>query len=101
MERDRFSVSYLLSAAARVIRDLAVLRDRAGKAGKRLATLTAETEIRFANVAQRAAFAEELTDAVARITAKYNSAGPGGRLFRLVLGVYPLITKSDEKGTVA
>ena len=100
-ERDRFSVSYLLSAAARVIRDLAVLRDRAGKAGKRLATLTAETEIRFANPAQRAAFAEELTGAVARITAKYNSAGPGCRPFRLMLGVYPLITKSDETGTVA
>ena len=98
VERDRFSVSYLLSAAARAIRDLAVLRPRAEKAGKRLATLTLETEIRFASAAERSAFAEELTDAIAGLTAKYNTAGPGSRPFRILIGAYPAITKREEKG---
>ena len=47
--RDQFSTAYLVSAAARAIRDVSVLRQKATKAGKKLATLTLETEIRFAS----------------------------------------------------
>ncbi|HEY6329526.1 MAG TPA: winged helix-turn-helix domain-containing protein, partial [Blastocatellia bacterium] len=58
--RDQFSAAYLVSAAASAIRDVASLRQRADKAGRRLATLTAETEIRFASPEARNQFAEEL-----------------------------------------
>jgi biotin operon repressor len=85
--RDRFSVSYLITAAARVISELANLAARARRAGKRLATLTLETEIRFATAESRNSFAEELATTVATLTAKYHA--PEGRVFRLLTAVYP------------
>ena len=45
--RDRFSWAYLVAAAAKVVRDLGILRGRADRAGKSLATFTLETEVRF------------------------------------------------------
>jgi len=58
LQPDRFSAAYLLAAAARAIREVARLLVRADKAGKRVATLTLETEVRFADAAARSAFAE-------------------------------------------
>jgi DNA-binding transcriptional ArsR family regulator len=92
LQPDRFSAAYLLAAAARAIREVARLLVRADKAGKRVATLTLETEVRFADAAARSAFAEELTNAVARLAAKYNTDRPGGRRFRFFLGAYPAAT---------
>src|SRR5574341_520547 len=60
--QDHFSSTYLVAVAARTIRDLAVLRTRAEKAGKKLATFTLETNVRFASAADQHAFAEELTN---------------------------------------
>ena len=96
--RDRFSSSYLLMAASRAVRDLAILRPRAEKAGKRLPTLTAEVEVSFANAEDRRMFAEELTDAIARLVAKHNANRPGSRTFRLLACIYPAITQPDDKG---
>lgn len=90
MAADRFSAAYLVSTAARVIRDLAGLCLRARKAGKRVATLTMETEIRFASAESRAAFAEELTALIAHLAAKYHhEQAEGGRRFRLIAASYP------------
>ncbi|MHC4989804.1 MAG: ArsR/SmtB family transcription factor [Planctomycetota bacterium] len=92
--RDRFSWAYLAAVAARVIRDLATLRGRADRAGKRLATLTVETEVRFTSPAAMHAFAEELANEIARLTAKYHDEhGRQGRRYRFFLGGYPKITK--------
>ena len=88
--RDRFSVSYLIALAARTIRELAELRARAESAGKRLATLSLQADVRFRSADDRAAFAEELTAAVSRIVARYDAPGASGaRAFRVVLGAYP------------
>ena len=88
--RDRFSAAYLVDAAARVIRDVASVRQKADAAGKRMATLALETEIRFANAAQRARFAEELANTMARLAMKYHDeTSAGGRRFRLLVGAYP------------
>lgn len=92
---DRFSWATLVASVARAIRDLAVLRRRADQAKKKLVTLSLETEVRFSNPAERNAFAEELTNAIAALAAKYNA--PEGRLFRFFLGSYPVITKSEEE----
>jgi len=87
---DRFSAAFLLSAAAQTIREVATLDARAKASGKRIATFTIETEIRFADAASRARFAEELADALARITAKYHDEkARGGRRFRLLTAVHP------------
>lgn len=97
--RDRFSVAYLVATAARAIRELAILTVRARKAGKRLASLTLETEIRFRTPEERNRFAEEAANFLAAAAAKYHDENAdGGRPFRVVLASYPLITKSENDG---
>jgi DNA-binding transcriptional ArsR family regulator len=87
---DRFSAGYLLALAARVIRDVASLVQRATAAGKRLATFSLETRVRFASPAEQHAFVDELTSAVASLVAKYHDGGAtDGRSFRFVIGGYP------------
>ena len=50
--------------------------------------------MRFANAEKRAAFARELTEAVARLAAKYHDErAPGGRRFRLLAAVHPTTTE--------
>jgi hypothetical protein len=49
--------------------------------------------VRFASAADRAAFAHELTGAVARLAAKYHQEGPQGRTHRFVIGAHPTRTK--------
>jgi DNA-binding transcriptional ArsR family regulator len=95
--RDRFSWAYLVAAASKVVRDLGILRSRADRAGKDLATFTLETEVRFATAADRDSFTRELAEGVAALATKYHDERAGeGRLFRFVLGAYPAMTKSDE-----
>jgi DNA-binding transcriptional ArsR family regulator len=95
--RDRFSVAYLMSAAARTIRDVASLDARARREGKRLATFTAEADIRFANAETRAAFAEDLANAVAMLVAKYHDdTAPAGRTFRLMAQIHPALPDNDN-----
>ena len=96
---DRLSSAYLVAAAGRAIRDVASLEARARKQGKRIATLTLEADVRFANAASRAAFAEELTEAVARIAARYHDErAPGGRRFRLLAAVHPTSADGESHG---
>jgi DNA-binding transcriptional ArsR family regulator len=92
--RDQFSSTYLVAVAAQVMREVAALRDRADQAGKRLPTLTLQTDVRFASPASQHAFAEELSREVARLVAKYHDEeAPGGRRFRVVAGAYPAPVK--------
>lgn len=87
---DRFSSSYLIALAARMIRDLASLRERAARAQKKLPTLSLSTDVRFGSQEAQAGFAKELTRELSRLIAKYHDAEtPGGRKFRLVLASYP------------
>ncbi|HKF54215.1 MAG TPA: helix-turn-helix domain-containing protein [Blastocatellia bacterium] len=94
--RDKFSAAYLVSAAARAIRDVSILRSRADKAGKKLATLTLETEVRFSDAKARQEFTEELVNTVARLAIKYHQEdAKDGRSFRFLVGAYPAITKQE------
>jgi len=87
---DRASSTYLIAVAARLISDVSEQRAGAARAGKRLATMTLETEVRFATPADQAAFADELTQAVATVVAKYHDdTTPGGRRYRFVFGGHP------------
>jgi DNA-binding transcriptional ArsR family regulator len=93
-QQDKFSASYLLAAAGRMLRDLSGHVDAATAARKRVATLTLETDIRFATAEDRTAFAEELSTAVARIATKYHDAKAySGRTFHLVVGAYPAVAR--------
>jgi DNA-binding transcriptional ArsR family regulator len=87
---DRFSAAYLLGSAARAVRDVGALDARARSSGKRLATITLESDIRFASPEARSAFASELTNALARLAAKYHDdRAPEGRTYRLTAMAYP------------
>jgi DNA-binding transcriptional ArsR family regulator len=88
---DRFSATYQVAVAARTIREVAELAALARSAGKRLTTLTIDTEIRFASPADRQAFANDLTELTQQLVAKYHDASTAnGRVYRLFIGAHPL-----------
>lgn len=88
--KNRFSASYLVAVAARAIREVAILRRRAERAGKRLPTMTLQGKVRFASAAAQNAFAEELANDVARLTARYHDeSAADGRSFELFVGAHP------------
>ncbi|MEU8272350.1 helix-turn-helix domain-containing protein [Sphaerisporangium sp. NPDC049002] len=90
---DQLSARWLLAVAARLVRDVGELITGAAKARKKVATFAIDGEIRFASAADRAAFAEELADAVAALVSKYHDgAAEGGRDHRLIVAVHPSIT---------
>jgi len=87
---DRFSASYVVAVAARTITEVSTLDARARQEARRLSTLTLDSEIRFASPESRAAFAQELTDRLAELVAKYHDdVAPRGRRFRLVAIGHP------------
>jgi DNA-binding transcriptional ArsR family regulator len=95
--RDRLSASYLIALAARVVREVSTLLHLSDEAGKHLATLSIDTEIRFRSAAERAAFSRELTETITSLAARYHdAAAPGGRPHRVVVVAHPLLT--EEKG---
>lgn len=97
-EADRLSASYLITLAARVIREVAALLRRAGELGKRLPTLSLDTEIRFRSAEDRAAFSRELTQAITSLAARYHDeSAPGGRPHRLVVVAHPLLHETQPK----
>src|SRR4051794_22008712 len=97
-ERDRLSASYLIALGARLVREVGDLVRRAQEAGKRLATLAVDTEVRFPSATDRAAFSNELTDAITELVAKYHDeSAPGGRAHRLVVVAHPVPQKPDPK----
>ncbi len=87
---DGLSARWLLALAARTVREVGELLAGARKARRKLATFAADGEIRFASAAERAAFAEELSETLVRLTAKYHDeSAPGGRTHRLIVALYP------------
>lgn len=85
---DQQSAGYLVALAGRLVREVGLLARRAGSSGKRLPTLTIDTQIGFRSAEDRAAFADELTAAVLDLAAKYHH--DDGRPHRLVLASHPL-----------
>jgi hypothetical protein len=88
---DRLSSRYLVAVAARMVGEVADLARRADEAGKPLATLAIDSEIRFASADDRAAFTAELTAAVRGLAAKYHDEqASGGRWHRVVVAAHPV-----------
>jgi DNA-binding transcriptional ArsR family regulator len=95
-DADRFSSAHLVGVAARAVREVAVLRDRAEEAGKPMATFTIDTEINLGTPAEFDSFAADLRDAVAVLVERYHRPGEGRR-HRVVATSYPVITKTEEE----
>ena len=92
--RDRFSSAFLLATATGLIRDVAVLTERARAVEQRLATFTMDCEIGFASPASFRAFTEELAAQVTALAAKYDHTTAKSRRFRVVIGSHPVVTKT-------
>lgn len=99
---DRLSVSYLIALAARAVREASELWTKAVAQQKRLATLSIDTEIAFANPADRADFTSELAAAVQTLAAKYHKPGEtGARPHRLILMSHPIPCQTTTTTTTA
>lgn len=94
---DRLSARWLLAVAARLVQDVGALIGAGAKTGKRVATLAIDGEIRFASAVDRSAFAQELSDAVSELVAKYHDENAaGGRRHRLVVALHPSMDRDEE-----
>lgn len=90
---DRLSAQYLIALAGRLIREVGAMI-----AGSRVAVdehplpvLALDADVRFKSPADRAAFADELADAVVRLSGRYHDAtSPQGRWHRVLIGVHPV-----------
>lgn len=95
---DRLSARWLLALAARLVRDVGTLIAGASKAGKPLATLALEGEVRFASPADRTAFADELTSVITALISKYHDEhAERGRDHRVIVAIHPSITAADKE----
>jgi DNA-binding transcriptional ArsR family regulator len=89
-ELDRASAGFQIATAARTLREVSVLDAAAREAGKRLVTLTLDTEIRFADARSRSEFAVGLADALAALLRRHHDPdSPDGRTYRLTALVHP------------
>jgi DNA-binding transcriptional ArsR family regulator len=95
---DRLSAAWLLAVAARLVRDVGALISGATQARKRVATFALDGEVRFASAADRAAFAEELANAVTTLISKYHDENAkGGRDHRVVVAVHPSVKPKPKE----
>ena len=85
---DHLSAGYLVALAGRLVREVGTLARRAGASGRRLPTLTIDTQIGFRSAADRAAFADDLSAAVIDLAARYHH--DDGRPYRLVVATHPV-----------
>ncbi len=100
---DKLSAAYLLASSDLLQLELSTAMREAAAQGKRLATLSINSAVRFESAAQRARFARELQEAVAGVIARHaaplsrSDGSPGkGRPYRLTLGCYPIPSKYEK-----
>jgi DNA-binding transcriptional ArsR family regulator len=100
---DAFSAAALLGLMARGQSEVGRASREAAEKGKRLATLSLSSELRFESAEQRARFAAELRRAVVEVVGRHaspytrvdGSAAPG-RPYRLILGCYPIPSQKEN-----
>jgi len=100
---DTLSAAYLLALAAQLQAELGRASREATAQGKRLTTLSINSEFRFESAEQRARFARTLQAAVVDLIGRFASPAErddgragAGRPYRLVLGCYPVPPKQTS-----
>jgi len=94
---DRFSIDYLLAVAAQTMREVAALREAAETAGRKLATMTLEADVRIASEEEQRACAEELATFLADLAKRYHKpSAPGSRRVRFVVAGYTTPRPGDR-----
>ncbi len=97
---DRFSATYLVALAARTIREVAGLRERARTTGKRLPSLGLTTRVCLRDPDRLEAFQRDLADAVAEVVARHHDETGDGRCFRVTTQSYPAPAGTDDDDDV-
>ena len=98
--QDRFSSTYLLAAANRVVHEVTTLRPRAEAAGKKLPTLSLQTEVHFASARSQNEFLDELLSSFSALVARHSRpAAPGARAFRISLFGHPALPAEPPSST--
>jgi DNA-binding transcriptional ArsR family regulator len=102
---DAFSAGALLGLMSMAQAEVGRARREAAEAGKRLATLSVTSELRFESREQRARFAEHLRQVLVDAVGRYASpptladgTAGHGRPYRLVVGCYPIPPKVQAEG---
>ena len=99
---DELSARWLIALASRMVGEVGQLLAGASAAGKPLATYAVDSHIRFGSAADRAAFATELSVALAGLVSKYHQPdSPRGREHRFVAGLHPSITRELDQPAAA
>ncbi|MBK3568159.1 winged helix-turn-helix domain-containing protein [Streptomyces sp. MBT62] len=99
---DQLSARWLLALGARLVQEVGSLLTGASKAGRRVVTFGIDTEVRFTTAADRMAFAEDLTQAVAALVSHYHDeAAPEGRNYRMVIGMHQIAAAPTAGGTAS
>jgi DNA-binding transcriptional ArsR family regulator len=85
---DRLSARYLVALAARIVREVGAMAREAEAEDRRLATMAIDTTIGFATPEDAARFADDLTQAVTQLAARYHH--DDGRPHRLLVAAHPV-----------
>jgi hypothetical protein len=103
--RDRFSAAYLLGLGAQMQKEVSRALEQATKAGKKMATMSLNSELRFTSAEQREEFTKALEKAIVELIGRHTSpykkadgSPAAGRAFRLVLGCYPVALDKEWSG---
>lgn len=89
--RDRFSLEFLAALAQRATGELATLSAKAKEHAGRVPSMAVETSLSFRSMQERAAFAKELSNEIARLTARYHDPESSDTdTYRFVLIAHPV-----------
>ncbi|WP_327146146.1 ArsR/SmtB family transcription factor [Nocardia sp. NBC_01327] len=88
---DQLSGYWLLALGSRLLQEVGALLTGAQRAKQRVATFGIDAQVRFASAADRAAFTEELAQAVTTLVGRYHDeSAAGGRNHRVVVGLHQI-----------
>ncbi len=88
---DQLSARWLLALGARLVQEVGTLLAGARRAQRNVATFGIDAQVRFASAADRAAFTEELAQAVASLVSRYHDeSAANGRTYRMVLAIHQI-----------
>ncbi|MFF0634540.1 ArsR/SmtB family transcription factor [Nocardia sp. NPDC004151] len=94
---DQLSARWLLALGSRLVQEVGTLLSGAARAQRRVATFGIDAQVRFASAADRAAFAEELADAVTSLVSRYHDeSASAGRIHRVVVGMHQIPDAATE-----
>ena len=94
---DQLSARWLLALGSRLVQEVGTLLTGAARAQKRVATFGIDAEVRFASAADRAAFTQELAQAVTALVGRYHDENAtAGRTHRVVVGLHQIPTAPEE-----